>query len=30
VLVVARNGGCSWRLRRFELRLLAGDLGLAA
>src|SRR5262245_6904073 len=31
VLVVARDDGCSWRLRRFEHRLLAGDaLGLAA
>ena len=31
VLVVARTDGCSWKLRRFEHRLLAGDdLGLAA
>jgi hypothetical protein len=30
VLVVARDGGCSWMLRRFEHRLLNDELSLAA
>jgi hypothetical protein len=30
VLVVARDGGCSWMLRRFEHRLLTDELSLAA